>query len=184
MAEIFHPSGVRTSTINSAPTESTWRPRNSPRVELEDTAHATSPRTVTRIGRRSLCTARAKAMSDGRWCEMYSSRVSKPPPSRITASGASRDTAAALSPAARAAWSRPTAAATSAESVGDGPDEAGAGDRPWARRQAVERIRALTTPARRIADRRDAMECVTGHLDWKNGHFLLPMDNLFGTKRA
>src|SRR5690606_6572296 len=28
------------------------------------------------------------------------------------------------------------------------------------------------------------MECVTGHLDWKNGHFLPPMENLSGTKRA
>ena len=59
IAAIRHPSVVRTSTINSAPTESMERPRNCPRVRLVELAQATSPRVTTRGASRALDTARA-----------------------------------------------------------------------------------------------------------------------------
>ena len=67
IATILHPAASRLSTINSAPCELIARPRYSPTAVLVDVAHATSPFIITRMGERSRLTARANAMSPGRW---------------------------------------------------------------------------------------------------------------------
>ena len=120
MATIRQPCGMRASTIDSAPTELTGRPRNSPVVSLDDAVHATSPCTRTRTGPRFDGTARAYSMSAFRWCARYSATVSTPPLSRIVAVGSSSASAAALSPRASASWKRVTVETASAESVAAG----------------------------------------------------------------
>lgn len=84
--------------MSSAPADLTGLSLNVPSVVDVEVAQAVFPFTRTVTGDLTLSIARANSMSDPRWCDRYSERVSADPLSRITTSAKRWPSARVLSP--------------------------------------------------------------------------------------